>query len=731
MHYCDAMSSLPPGDEVRQIVTEALQAARREAGAGNPGQAVALYGAVLDLQPGHAGAHHGLGLLARQAGDPATAIPHFAAALQSDPNEPDHWLDYLDALVAARQFATALELLALGRQHGLEGKAADAIERQLATCSAPDAATIDAAAALFNGGQLEEAGNAAYALIEQFPQHAFGWKLLGGVQHQRGDLAQSLHALRTAAAHAPDDAETLSNLGLALMRAGELAESHEVLLRATALQPDNAHAHNHLAITLMEMGQLADAHAAVDTALALAPQHRQAGNTLAQVLQQRNRPLEAVDIFRSVLARDPDHTDAHSNLLFCLSQMAGVTPADLTEEHRAYGRRIEARARPSQTWDNTRAPERTLRVGFISGDLRNHAVAHFIEPVFERLAGRPSIVVHAYYNFPLHDAVTERLRSHVAHWRDVAGLNDAALDALVRADGIDILVDLSGHTSFNRLPALARKPAPVQASWIGYPGTTGLTAVDYYMADRLLLPPGQYDHLFTEKLALLPLFVPFEPTVDAPDVVPLPALANGYITFGSFNRLSKFSRDVVALWGPLLRAMPTARLLVAGIPEHGNRQLLEWLGQEGVDATRVDFHGRTGLRDYLALHNRVDLCLDTFPYTGGTTTLHAGWMGVPTLTLAGGTLPGRQSASCLEHWGLPQFIARDADDFLARGLAACADLAALDAQRACLRGWFPLPTSDAMTRIADSVELALRMMWRRWCAGLPAASFEVPADTQL
>ena len=727
--------SLPtPSDAIEHIIREALQAGRHEACSGNVEQAAALYRAVLDLQPDHAGAHHGLGLLFQQDGQLDAAIPHHAAALQGAPGEETYWLAYIDALLAARQFSSARELIALGRQHGLGGPALAAYEQQLEAGSAPSAADIDAAARLFAQGRLDEAEAAARDLIDRFPQHAFGWKLLGGVHHRRGQGAQALEAMAAAARHDPCDAETLSNLGLLLCKAERPAEAEAVLRDALALQPDNVNAHNHMALALLELGRLGEAQASASAALARDPHHANAANTLAMVLQQQCRPAEAVEVYRGLLARAPGHTDAHSNMLFCMSQMSAIGARDLFLEHRRYGERLEQRLpTATRTWPNPPEPERPLRVGFVSGDLRSHALASFVEPIFARLAGRPGLALYAYSNHPLHDAQTERLRASLAHWRDVAALDDAALEALVQADGIDILVDLSGHTAYNRLPVFARKPAPVQLSWIGYPGTTGLAAMDYYLADRFFLPPGQFDHLFTEKLVQLPILAPFQPAANAPDLAPPPALANGHVTFGSFNRLAKFNPDVIALWARLLHALPDARLLVGGMPERDGQALLRgWLDEAGIAPGRLRFHGRTGLLEYLALHNEVDLCLDTFPYSGGTTTQHALWMGVPTLTLAGtpagATIAARQTACMLEQKDLGRFVARDADDFVERGLAACGSpegLAELAALRAGMRERFPPPASDAMGRVADGVEDALRGMWRRWCAGLAPATFEV------
>lgn len=705
-----------------------MQSALHEADAGQAEQARALYHAVLDLLPGHAAAHFGLGMLERRRGEAGAAIPHFANALQAAPDQESYWLAYIDALMEARQFVTARELVALGRQHGLQGAAVDAFERQLANCGEPTPQEIEAAAALYAQGRPDEAGEAARALTERFPQHPFGWKLLGAIQYKRRALTQALASMRKAVQYGPEDAETLSNFGLMLKRAGQLQESRQILEQAISLQPGNGHAHNHLAGTLMEMGCLADAHACASKAVELAPRHVEAWITLAIILDNLGRSGEAIEAYRRVLEQNPDHHDAHDNLLFCLSHMADLSPEALFAEHRNFGQRLEARTGPPPAWDNPPIPERRLRIGFVSGDLRNHAVSSFVEPIFRRLAARPGLELIAYYNHPVQDSVTAHLRSLVPHWRDVAELGDAALDALVRADGIDILIDLSGHTAHNRLPLFARKPAPLQASWIGYPGTTGLSTMDYLLADQHLVPPGQFDGQFTEKLVLLPLSSGFMPAADAPDLAPPPALANGYLTFGSFNRLSKFSRPVVAVWGQLLRALPDTRLLMAGMPQGGggHEQLQAWLRAEGIDAGRVRFHPRTRLHDYLALHNEVDICLDTFPYSGGTTTLHALYMGVPTLTLAGRTMAGRQTVCILEHHGLAQFIARDAEDFVRKGVAASQDLEALAALRAGLRADSPLWAADTVPRVVDALENALRLMWRRWCAGLPPAAFTAP-----
>lgn len=716
-----------PTEEACRVAGAALHAAQLEAAAGHSDRARELYQGVLRLMPDHAGAHYGLGLLAQSAGRLEEAIVHFSTALQAAPEEERHWLAYLDALLIAREFATAQAVLKLGRGHGLRGEAVEAIARQLAVSGAPDADAIDAASSLFAQGRLDAAADAARVLADRFPSHPFGFKLLGAVLHLRGDLPGAIAAMDAALARGVEDPETISNLGMLLKQAGRLQEAEQVLRRGIALQPDSASAQNNLAVVLAGTGHLEQALACAAAATALDPSHVEAVNTLGAILARQGRSTEAVAAYRRVLELCPDHTDAHSNMLFSMSQMEGIAPADLFEAHREFGRRLEARLGPPRAWDNTLEPERPLRIGFVSGDLRDHAVTSYVEPVMQCLAVRPGTALYAYYTYPAHDAVSARLRGYMEKWVDAALLDDDALEAAIRADAIDILIDLSGHTAHNRLPVFARKPAPLQATWVGYPFSTGLAAMDYYLTDRYILPPGQFDHLFSEKLLHLPAVSPFQPAADAPALGPLPALRTGYITFGSFNRISKISREVIAAWGRLMRAVEGSHLLVAGVSvDGGHERVLAWLEEEGIDAGRVRFHPRTGLRDYLALHGQVDINLDTFPYSGGTTTLHAMYMGVPTLTLAGDTAAGRQTVCILEHKGLPQYIARDVDDFVAKGLAACGDLAALAALRSSMRSRFPSTSSNDTVLVADGIENALRLMWRRWCAGLPAASFEAP-----
>lgn len=706
------------------ILEALLLDAQAHGEAGRLQEAEAQYHAVLAIDPGHAHATYLLGLVELRLDRPA-ALVRLATALKAAPQQEAYWLSYVEALIARDEFAAARQVLEMGRQRGLAGAGVDALAARLTPV---DAAAMAAAMALLSKRQLDDALAGAAELVRQHPSDAFGYKIEGAVRHMRGQFEACVAPMQRATAVAPDDAEAHANLGGVYNELHRFAEAEQSLRSALRLRENDADCWNGLGTALRGLAD--NAEAAFRRALALRPDFPEALNNLAVNLQDQGRLAEAVQHYQHALTLRPGFHGVRSNMLFCLSQMAEIDAPALLAAHRAYGAAVAAEmTAPPLPHANTREPGRPLRIGFVSGDLRNHALASFIEPILACLALRPGVQLWAYSNHPVHDAVTARLRSHMHGWQDIHRQSDDEAAACIRADAIDILIDLSGHTAFNRLPLFARKPAPVQVSWIGYPGTTGVDAIDYYLTDSMMLPPGRFDEQFVEQLVQLPLGAPFERMVDAPPVSPLPALANGYFTFGSFNRPSKISRAVIGVWARLLRDLPDARLLIGGMPEDGSdAQLVGWLAEEGIARSRLLLHRRSDMHAYLVLHQQVDLCLDTFPYSGGTTTLHALSMGVPTLTMAGATAAGRQSACILEHHGLQALVAHDADDFVAKGLAACAAPAQLAEVRASLRQRFPLADGAAIGAITDGVATALTTMWQRWCSGAPAASFVVAAQ---
>lgn len=805
--------SCPPQPPAAPSLEQVLQHAVSHHQAGRIQEAEDLYRTILQAQPTQPDANHNMGVLAVQRGQPAVALPYFEAALAARPEQPHRWLSYIETLIQAGQAEVARQVLALGRQHGLEGAAVEALAGQLTALAqtipsaaavpqgraetstppsgkkteksrtakakktagtaasnkqdgkAPSPQEINTLMALHGQGQFAEAARLARSLTLRFPRHGFGWKVLGHVLQLQGLLEEALAAMRKAVELLPGDpvvhniqgnillglgrrssaevsyrralkikpgfAEAHSNLGIVLRELGQLDGAAASCCRALEISPDFVEAHSNLGNTLRDLGQFDDAVASYHRALEINPGYAEGHNNLGSILQYRGQFEAAVASFRRALEIRPDFDGIHSNLLFCLSHIEDVGSEELFAEHLRFGEQFEAPLR--SLWSrhgNTPDPTRCLHVGFVSGDLRNHAVASAIEPVLANLAGYGNLSLHGYYNHTTEDKFTKRMCKYFTYWNTVTGMSDAALAEKIRADGIDILIDLSGHTAKNRLLTFARKPAPVQATWIGYPGTTGLRAMDYFLADRFILTPGQFDGQFTEKIGSLLASAPFLPAENAPSLIPLPALSKGYVTFGSFNQPRKLSKSVIALWSQLLRALPDSRMLLGAMPEDGKYGALpEWFAREGIAPERLSFHPRCGMDGYLNLHQQVDICLDTFPYTGGTTTLHALWMGVPTLTLAGRTVPGRVSAAILTHVGLEAYIAQNVTEFVQKGVSAVGNLSSLASLRAEMRDRISQSAMGRPAMVAAGIERAFRIMWQRWCAGLPPESFEVhPQD---
>lgn len=423
-----------------------------------------------------------------------------------------------------------------------------------------------------------------------------------------------------------------------------------------------------------------------------------------------------------MLAINPDSLEAHGNLLFIHNYQSDQPAGKLLAEARRFGDLVARKARPYSDWSNTRDPDKCLRVGLVSGDLRNHPVGYFIESVLAALASQAAgrLELIAYSNHFHGDALTARIKAHCHGWRSAVGISDEILARRIRDDGIDILIDLSGHTAHNRLSLFAWKPAPVQASWLGYFATTGVAAIDYLIADHWTLPESDEAH-FTEKIWRLPetrlCFTP--PDVDI-DTAPLPALDSGFVTFGCFNNLTKLNDQVVALWSRVLNAVPNSRLYLKArqLEEASVREsIVNRFAVHGIAVGRLTLEGSDTRAAYLAAYHRVDITLDPFPFPGGTTSAESLWMGVPVLTLTGDRFISRQGVGLLMNAGLPEWVAADADDYVARAVQHAGDLQRLASLRTGLRQQvLTSPLFDA-ARFAIHFEAALRGMWLGWCKG--------------
>ena len=571
---------------------------------------------------------------------------------------------------------------------------------------------------LLEGRGEVAAAEACYrAAIEHRPQHVGALHSLANNLLRQGRAAEAEDWFRNVLRLKPDSAYVLAGLGVTLGAQGAAREEEQCYRRAVGLNPNLVAAHSNLGNVLKRQGKVAEAEASYQQALLVYPGCAEAECNLGTLVQEQGRLEEAEDHFRRALEIKPGFALAYSNLLFSLSHSAEMDAESLFTQHRAFGERYEsALPGPVQAHSNSREPYRRLTVGFVSGDLRKHPVTFFLEPLLAALSRCEGLAVHAFATHEVDDEVTARVMRHFAGWHPVAHLSNEVLAEKIREVGVDILVDLAGHTARNRLLTFARKPAPVQMSWLGYMGTTGLRAVDYFIADEILLPRDTFQSQFTEELIYLPVAAPFEPVAGAPQVAPLPALTNGYVTFGSFNRASKLTGRTMHLWARVLHAVPGARMAVGNLRStHEAQRITQALVAEGITRERIVVYPACREEEYLALHSQVDACLDSLPYTGFTTTLQAMWMGVPTVTLPGNTPPSRQSTSVLAHTGLEAWIASDENDFVGKAAAAAADLESLARLRAGMRERLQSSPYRQPEQIAAALEEQLRRAWLRWC----------------
>lgn len=585
--------------------------------------------------------------------------------------------------------------------------------------------------ALRHLGRLHDALAQFQRAINIDSRFAVAWDNLGLTLHQLDRLEDAERALQQAITLAPHVASAYEHFGNVLLLQCNIPGAEAAYRKALSLAPESHQLLNNLGSLLHGAGRHAEAEACFRQSLTLQPRYAPAWNSLGHLLASHGLHAEAELCFRAAIEHDPQHAVAHSNLLFSIAHRPEVDPADLLAEHLAFRDRFEAPLRTEwRVHSNTRDPHRALRLGFLSGDLHDHAVIRYLLPMLLHLAQYAEFTLITYSNDRIEDHVTAQLKSLFHNWRSVSLMSDVALAEQIRSDGIDILFDLSGHTGYNRLLALARKPAPIQIGWIGYVGTTGLDAMDYFIADRHFVTP-ELESQFTEKILHLPAGTPFQPFDRSPDVNELPAIASGVFTFGSFNRINKLSREVISTWSSILRGAPQARLLLAAMPDATpSERLLQWFREDNISPERLTFLATRGVEATLKLHHGVDLCLDPFPYGGSTTNNHALWMGVPTLTLPGRTLPSRMGTSLARHVGIPEFIAASRDEYIAKAIAHAQNPAHLGRLRGQLRHRFSESIFHRPDIIMAALVQALRAVWHRWCEDLDAKTMDFSgADT--
>jgi predicted O-linked N-acetylglucosamine transferase (SPINDLY family) len=606
----------------------------------------------------------------------------------------------------------------------------------------------------YSSGRLRDTEGLCREILDAQPQHAEALHLLGLLAHRTGHFDAAVDLVRRAIGNAPQAAEYFSNLGVMLTSQGRLDDAAAACREALARYPDLPEAHYNLGNALLAAGQLESAHASYAQALSLKPDYPQAHNNLGNVLSTLGNPGAAAQAYAEAVRLKPDYAPARSNLANALINLGRLDEA-LIQHRRAvesaptvpeirsnlilsmyYPADADARAilDEARRWDqlyadplrsqisplrNDPSPERPLRIGFVSPDLRMHSVAFFLLPLLEA-HDRENFHVTCYATNARTDGVTERLRACSDSWRVLVGLSDDAAAQRIRDDRIDILVDLSNHTAGNRLPIFARKPAPVQVTYLGLTGTTGLSSIDYRLTDALIDPP-ESENCCSERLARLPDAAwCFAPLSGSPHVAPLPALDKGHVTFGSFNNVAKITPHVLYLWARILQQVEASHLQLAGSAfrdAESSRRFREFFATRGIAPERIELLPDEPVPSrHLERHASLDIALDTFPFQGVTTTFLALWMGVPVVSLAGQRHMTRAGLSILSNAGLQDLAAHSYDDYVQAAAGLAADLPALATLRATLRERMQHSALMDSARFARNVEAAYRDMWRNWCA---------------
>jgi len=714
-------------------LSEALAIAHGHHQAGRIDLAEEIYRRILAADPEHADALHLLGALFCQRGELAAGVELIRRAIARQPaaeyynnlgivlraqgNLAEATASYRRAVELRPDFAEALNNL--GNALASQGDPAEAVlcfQRALQLQPNHAHAHCNLGVALQQLGQLAEAVACYRRAIELQPTMFLAHNNLGLALLRQGAWAEAMASFQRAVQLKPDCAEAHLNLGASLQSQGRVAEAMASYRRALQAKPDYVEAYGNLGNAAQQVGQLDEAVACYRHALQLRPDSADLYNNLGNAWKDAGCHAEAIASYRQALALRPDAAEVHSNLLYTLYFCDDNDALAIHAAHREWAQRYAAPlARFCRPHDNDRSPERRLRMGYVSPDLREHPVGRFLLPLWEA-HDRRQFEIYGYTSAMSPDAVTARLRAVADVWREVWTQSDEQLAEQIRQDGIDVLVDLSMHMGGNRMCCFARKPAPVQVTYLAYGGTTGLDTMDYRLTDPYLDPPGSAAGLYAEQSVWLPeTYWCYQAPASAPPVERLPALDRGAVTFGALNNFAKVTAPTLAAWRRLLQRVPQSRLLLYAPAGRHRDRVCEQLGLSGSATERVEFVNRVSVADYLKIYHRIDVALDPFPYGGGTTTCDALWMGVPVVSLAGQTAVGRGGLSILSNVGLPELVAHDVDQYLRIATDLAQDLPRLTQLRATLRPRMQQsPLTDA-PRFARNVEAAYRTMWRRWC----------------
>jgi len=579
---------------------------------------------------------------------------------------------------------------------------------------------------------FQDALSAGLRAIRIEPNLTQAYSNLANALNDTGLRNQAITAYRTALALKPDYARAFSNLGSLLREAGRLKEAKEVCQRSIEVVPLFSEGYANLGTSFTELNILMLGIRAFQTAVLLEPNFAGFYSNFGNALKEIGDLVGAIAAYRKAMAIDPDLAEANSNLVFSHYYREDFSGTQILEEARNFAQHYELNAFKFNFYN---VPERgrRLRIGYVSGDFRRHSVGYFLEPLFLN-HDKSAVEIYCYANNLQNDEVTAQLRSHAHQWRCVFGMSDDVFADIVVADRIDVLVDLSGHTALNRLRLFTRRPAPVQVTWLGCPGTTGLSSIDYRLVDNTTDPQGETDSHASERLVRLPgCFVCYGPPQDAPEPKFI-RKKNDPIVFGSFNNPSKLSPATIDVWAQILAKVPDARLLLKGRPfgdPEAQGLYLSRFAERGIGTDRITLVGHVeSAAHHLELYSQVDIALDPFPYNGTTTTCEALWMGVPVVALMGDRHSSRVSASLLSEIGLNELVGKDVEAYIEIAVSLTTNIERLENLRRTLR---PRMASSSLCdgkSFAQKIEVAFRQMWLRWCNNQGQSSRPMEAPGQ-
>jgi predicted O-linked N-acetylglucosamine transferase (SPINDLY family) len=658
------------------------------------------YRRVLSSQPNRPDALHLLGVVAGQCGRFEEATKLIASAIANSPANPIYYCDLggflqklgkLDAAIASFQRALALK---------------------------PDFAMVhyNLARVYETTGQRDRAAARYLQALSLDPSLVEAHINLGLIYKAEGNFDQAIACFERAIKAKPDYVPAHLTFGTLWHELREYDLALVSYRQALRIDPKCIDAHIGIGVVLGKMHELDDAIESLERALAIKPDAVRALIPLSGHLTSVGRLDESVACSRRALEIEPNSTRAHDNLLFTLLFHPLTTPQSLLKECRRWN---DVHAEPLkkliQPLTNDRTSDRRLRIGYVSPNFRAHPIGRFMVPLL-KAHNAGEVEVFCYADIPVPDDITQLLKSHAHVWRDITGASDEAVAQLIREDHIDILVDLALHLANSRLLVFARKPAPIQVTWLGYPGTTGLNAIDYRVTDPYLDPPDMDASVYSEQTIRLPdTFWCFDPIVPDPPVSPAPFLQNNFVTFGCLNNFCKVTPQALSLWARIMTEIPDSRLILLTPQGRARHHVLHHFAQKHVAAGRIEFVARQPRPLYLETFGRIDIALDTLSYNGHTTTLDGLWMGVPIVTLVGQTVVSRGGFSQLTNLGLPELIAHTSEDYVRIARELAGDPVRLTELRSTLRSRMENSALMDAPRFARGIQATYRDIWRTWC----------------